>query len=349
MLFDVTDTDRRVYDEELRDFLPERMIDIHTHIWLDKLKEHTEKDFDRVVSWPHLVAKENPIEDLQETYRLMFPGKQVGALCFSLIKAHENFDSLNEYVSTAVAGADGFEGLLFSPPWWSAQELERRVKEGGFLGIKVYLNLSPNYLPREEVRIYDFLTREHLEVIDRHGWIVMLHIPRDRRLKDPVNLAQMVEIDERYPNARVIIAHVGRAYCESDVDNAFDVLKDTKNLVFDFSANTNQQVFERLIRAVGPKRILFGSDLPIVRMRMKRICVDGRYVNMVPPGMYGDVSGDPNMGEVDTAEADQLTFFLYEELRAFRHACISTGLDPDDLEDIFYENAAALISGARGT
>lgn len=38
----------------------------------------------------------------------------------------------------------------------------------------------------------------------------MLHIPRDGRLKDPVNLAQMMEIEEKYPKVKLIIAHVGR-------------------------------------------------------------------------------------------------------------------------------------------
>jgi len=53
-------------------------------------------------------------------------------------------------------------------------------------------------------------------------------------------------------------------------------------MMFDFSANTNQWVFEQLIKAVGPKRILFGSDLPILRIRAKRICENGTYVNLVP-------------------------------------------------------------------
>ena len=33
-LFTVTEHDRRVYEEELRDFLPEKIFDVHTHVWL---------------------------------------------------------------------------------------------------------------------------------------------------------------------------------------------------------------------------------------------------------------------------------------------------------------------------
>ncbi|MCL5999697.1 MAG: amidohydrolase, partial [Chloroflexi bacterium] len=142
------------------------------------------------------------------------------------------------------------------------------------------------------------------------------------------------------------IAHVGRAYCPEDVGNAFEVLAETKRMFFDFSANTNAEVFEQLIRAVGPGRILFGSDMPILRMRMRRVCENGTYVNLVPRGLYGDVSGDKNMREVEGAEAEQLTFFMYEELAAFRRAAEATGLQRRDIEDIFYNNAARMLKAA---
>ena len=34
ILFTVTDYDIKVYEEQLKDFLPEKTIDIHTHVWL---------------------------------------------------------------------------------------------------------------------------------------------------------------------------------------------------------------------------------------------------------------------------------------------------------------------------
>lgn len=342
MLFELKDVDRQVYETELRDFLPEKMIDMHTHVWLDRFKAHSEEAFSRVVQWPSLVAKENSVEDLIETYRLMFPDKQVTPLMFSSIKEGDDFDGLNNYISDS-SQKYGFPALLYARPEWSGKEIEKRVVEGGFLGLKVYLNLAPTYIPQSEIRIFDFLPPHQLEVLDQHRWIVMLHIPRDGRLKDPINLAQMKEIERNYPGVQVIIAHVGRAYCPEDVGNAFEVLSETEHMRFDFSANTNDWVFEQLIKAVGPKRILFGSDLPILRMRMRRICEQGMYVNIVPQGLYGDVSGDKNMREVSGAEAAKLSFFMYEEILAFKRAAERTGLTQKDITDIFYENARSLI------
>jgi uncharacterized protein len=203
-------------------------------------------------------------------------------------------------------------------------------------------------LPEKEIRIFDYLPHHQLEMLDRHGWIVVLHIPRDGRLGDPVNLAQLLEIEDRYPRIKLIVAHVGRAYCPEDIGTAFETLAGTRNMVFDFAANTNSEVFRRLIQTVGARRVLFGSDLPIVRMRMRRVCERGNYVNIVPRGLYGDVSGDRHMREVAGAEAEALTFFLYEQLDAFRQAAEAERLTRAEIEDVFFGNADRMIRTARG-
>jgi predicted TIM-barrel fold metal-dependent hydrolase len=341
-LFEVTDLDRRIYEDELRAFLPDSIVDIHTHVWRDADKSHSKDEFERVVSWPARVAKDCTVEDLVESYRLMFPGKKVTPLMFSSVSAHDDADRLNDYVRDS-ARAFGFPALLFARPEWSGEEMEAKIAAGGFLGVKVYLSLSPSYLPGREIRIFDFLPPHQLQELDRRAQVAMLHIPRDGRLRDPVNLEQMLEIERSFPRVKLIIAHVGRAYCDEDVGDAFERLGKTRHMVFDFAANTNAHVFEQAIRAFGPERCLFGSDLPITWMRMRRICEGGRYVNLVPRGKYGDVSGDKNMREVDGAEAARLTTFMYEELAAIKRACTRAGVDRRGVEAIFRTNAERVL------
>lgn len=343
-LIEVRQHDREIWERELRDFLPDELIDIHTHVWRQK-DMHRAAGPSRTVSWPDRVAAENPIEDHLECYRLLFPGKKVTPCIFAGLIDEVSAEAQNAYVRES-ARRHRLPALLFTLPGWGAQELERRVLEGGFQGIKAYLSLAPAYLPRQEIRIFDFFPPHHLEVMDRLGRIVMLHVPRDARLRDPVNLAQILEIEERYPRLQLILAHVGRAYCEQDVGQAFETLAPTRRLVFDFSANCNERVFEQALRAVGPRRLLFGSDLPILRMRTRRICEQGVYVNLVPRGLYGDVRGDRNMREIDGPEAERLTFFMYEELLAFRRAAERVGLSAADLQDVFHDNAARLLRAA---
>lgn len=346
-LFDVKPLDMEIYRQELMGFLPSRIIDIHAHIWLKSLMTAPGSDYiKRQVSWPSKVAEDNSVEDLVETYRLMFPGKTVTPMMFASVTLYKNIADLNAYVAES-ARRFGFPALFYAHPGMTADELERGIRSGGFLGVKSYLNLAPEYLPEAEIRIYDFFPKHHLEVVDRLGMIVMLHIPRNDRLKDPVNIAQILEIRRNYPNLQLIVAHVGRAYCESDVGDALEKLGVAEGILFDFSANCNRHVFEWLIRAVGPKRILFGSDLPILRMRTRRIDENGRYVNLVPPGLYGDVSNDSHLRETSAEDAESITFFMYEEILAMKAAAARCGLLADDIEDMFHNNAARVIAAAK--
>ncbi len=347
-LFEVKPVDREFYAKRLRDWLPDKIIDIHTHVWLDRFKDKRGNEPVRSVTWPARVAKDCSIEDLVETYRVMFPDKAVTPLIFGNVFAErDDRAGNNRYVAESAVKAN-CPALICSHPEWPAEELEARIAQGKFVGAKSYLTLAPTYLPEKEIRIYDYFPHAHLDVLNRRGWILMLHIPRDGRLRDPVNLAQLLEIEARYPRLRVVIAHVGRAYCPEDVGNAFKVLSKTRNMCFDISANTNALVFRQLIEAVGPKRILFGSDLVIARMRMRRICERGNYVNIVPAGLYGDVSGDKHMREVSGIEADKLSFFMFEIINAFRRAAEETGLTRSDVEDVYFNNAGRMLRGARG-
>ena len=343
-LFEVKEVDREFYEKRLQHWLPDKIIDIHTHVWLknfNKRKDPGAKS--RTVSWPSMVADQNPVEHLTETYKLMFPGESVTPLMFTSLVSENKLDEANDYVARASL-ENKFPALIFSHPRWDGNELLRRIRKGGFLGAKSYLSLAPPYLPAKEIRIFDFFPRHQLEVLNKHGMLMMLHIPRDGRLRDPVNLGQMLEIEERYRNIRLIVAHVGRAYCPEDIGDAFKVLAKTRNMCFDFSANTNAETFRQLLETVGPKRVLFGSDLPILRMRTRRICENGFYVNLVPKGLYGDVSGDRHMHEVSGQEAERLTFFMYEELDAFRRAAHAVKLSARDVEDVFYNNARRLLA-----
>ena len=93
-LFEVKDIDRQVYEQELKQFLPQKMIDIHTHVWLDRLKKNVKRE--RVVTWPGLVAKENPIEDHLEGYRLMFPDKEVTPMIFTAMESVSKYPTYPE-------------------------------------------------------------------------------------------------------------------------------------------------------------------------------------------------------------------------------------------------------------
>ena len=144
MLFEVKDVDKRFYEDHLADFLPLKMVDIHTHTWLDRFVRPEVRQ-SRGAAWPSLVARDDSIEDLLETYKLMFPRQQVTPQIFGLPSTSVILDQTNEYV-TDVAQQYHLPSLIVSIPEWSGQEIERRVLDGGFLGLKPYLAFAPSHL-----------------------------------------------------------------------------------------------------------------------------------------------------------------------------------------------------------
>ena len=347
MLFEKTAFDKEVYEKELKDFLPDKIFDVHCHVWKDEHIFRTEENKKKAVIWPSLVAKDNPVEDLIETYKIMFPDKKAKALMFGNTTENRTcLKNMNDYVSSC-SKETGFPALYFSHPEESAEELEKAIVSGGFLGVKSYLTISDPSIPVDDIRIFDFFPRRQLEVLNDLGGIVMCHIPRKLRFKDPVNLADIKEIAVNYKNLKLIIAHIGRAYVPSDMGNALEYLSDCKNLLFDFCANTCDYAMEKTLLSVGPDRMMFGSDLPILRMRMKRIEENGTYINLVPPKIYGDPAQDSHLREVSPEQAENLTYFMYEEILAFKKAALKVGLTRPQIENVFFNNAENLTSSVR--
>ncbi len=340
-LLNVTDVDRRIYREELKDFLPKRFIDAHTHVWRSEFVTGVDEAA-RSCAWPNMVASHNPVEDLVESYNLMFPENEVVPVMFGFANVAVDLKVNNDYVRDE-AKKRGFGALYFAHPSESPEELEKAVLSGGFSGIKVYLEFAPSYIPTSEIRVFDFLTHEHLKVCDKHGLAVMLHIPRSGRLKDPVNYMQMLEIEEKYPNVKLLIAHLGRAYADEDLGNTLDIMKNSKTTIWDFTANTNAYVMEQVMKYFGTDRFIFGSDLPIFRMKAKRVVENGFYINVIEKGSLGDVSSDPHMREVVGPEAEEISFFLYEEILSCKKACKELGLSKEDVEKIFYKTSSQIF------
>ncbi|MBI2438511.1 MAG: hypothetical protein HYV36_06845, partial [Lentisphaerae bacterium] len=153
-LFEVKTVDHEFYEQRLGGWLPDKIIDIHTHVWRKQFVSAAARKPVRRVSWPDRVASENTVEQLIETYSLMFPGKSVTPLMFTMLM-DDDYEVANAYVERA-ARRHNFPALIFSMPKWSAAQLEQKIVAGSFLGAKSYLTLAEPYLPENEIRIFDF-------------------------------------------------------------------------------------------------------------------------------------------------------------------------------------------------
>jgi len=337
--FEYTTYDREVYEKELKNFLPDKIFDAHVHITTESLKSYGSHNGGS--AWTDYLCKEMDVKSFLDINKKMFPLQKTEALIFGMCLT--NINETNKYVIESNKEY-GFPMLYRCDYAEDPDELEVRVKEGGFIGLKPYLSNCPSYIPSNEVRIYDFLPPAHLEVANKNGWIIVLHIPRNKRLGDPVNISQIMEIEEKYPNIKLIVAHVGRAYTDADFGNAFEVLKKTKNMMFDFTANLFTPAITEGIKTVGVDRFIYGTDLPIAVMRMYRIVENGDYYNIVPKGYYGNVDGQPHMRE---EENDKISLMVYEQLLAFKRSVSELRLNDSDVEKIMYGNAKKLCGSFK--
>jgi hypothetical protein len=195
--FEYKACDRAFYDKHLKDFLPDKMFDAHVHISTAGLSRYGSHNGGS--TWTDYLCKEMGVEEFLAMNKEMFPNQKMEALIFGMCLTGIN--ETNAYVINNNKDY-GFPMLYRSDYAQSPDELEANVKAGGFIGLKPYLSNCPSYIPSNEVRIFDFLPPAQLEVANKNGWIIMLHIPRNKRLGDPVNIAQIMEIEEKYPNVK---------------------------------------------------------------------------------------------------------------------------------------------------
>lgn len=334
--YQMSDYDKKVYQEELQEFLPETIVDSHVHICTEEHLCDYQKD--GATKWIYRVGVTCPIEDLQSTYSTLFKDKRVIPVLLGNVSGKIKESNL---YTEEVMKKNGLPGLFCTAYDMSAEYLEEHVLNR-FDGLKPYCNNCRPEVNGADADIYDFMPEEHFKFADKYGLKVVLHISKRDRLKNPDNVKRLLEIEQKYPNAKVIVAHVGRAYSPEDLGDALEILgKNTKNMLFDFSANVQDVAIRKCIEAVGTKRVIFGTDMPVTKMKMYRISEKGNYINVVPRGLYGDVSDDAHMRESDEKN---ITNFVYEIIRSFKRVAGDLTLTKADVEDIMCSNAVKLYN-----
>ncbi len=326
--------DRRVYAETISPWLPSRILDCHVHIGLEQHRAPVSAE--RVKRIPAIqAAAPQSWEDYRAATKMLFPDKQVSCLAFGFVYKEIDTHRENEYVLSGIRDAANAAGGLFvTRPSWDS-DLIAEAFSAGFLGIKPYPDLAPQ--DTLEGSIYDFLPRNHLRTLDQLGGILMLHLPRAGRIADPDNIREVLEIYEAFPNIRIVLAHIGRAYCLPTAKKGLHHLVDAEGILFDTAANLNADVLEYALDTVGPGRMLYGSDLPVMLMRGIREHVGEDYIN------YTDAAHSWKASRKSPAVEAGYTYFLYEELKAIITAIKRCGLEQDAIDRVFYSNGNRLL------
>jgi len=340
LLKDFTKEDLKIFKEEFENFLPEKVYDFHVHLWA--------KDFyNSKISKNRM--KQNPFLDpeiVQFTYKTfkditkkLFPGKEYRGLFFGFPIKEINLEKNNRYISEINTKNNNY-GLFMPKP--DLQEVPADFFKNGFIGFKPYPDLLDFSEPDDfskldiDVGIFDFISEAVLEFCQGYSLILLIHIPRKGRLNDKRNIEEIKVIGKRYPKIKIILAHAGRSYCYSDIKDSINYLKELKNLYVDTAMINSFSVNKVLLEELGPERVIYGSDLAVAALKGKNIDINNRHYF---------VTKNPKAWSLSSSEMElnNLTFFIYEIIRAIKVAVKSLNLGKEDIENIFYLNAKRLI------
>ena len=319
----------KIFREEIDAWLPERVLDFHVHVIAP---EAIPGDGAYAVCGHETKAYD--LDELRRDLPEVYPGRETAAVCFGHPYPHYDNAAQDRYLAENCDRRRFFPLRVYDTLEDDPEDVRRDLIEGRFYGIKPYLTFLRKEDPNE-VEILEMLPDGIMRVIDELGLIVMLHIPRKGRLADAKNQEQLPVLCERYPNAKIVLAHLGRAYFERNIVGRLDRLVGLENLWFELAMVSSPEVLEYLFRTAPAERILYATDAPIALAPGKSVEINHQYTYVTPIPWELSISDDHG----------KLTFtsFLYEELRGIYKAVRRLGLGDEFLRAIFRDNGMALL------
>jgi predicted TIM-barrel fold metal-dependent hydrolase len=332
------DVDHRIWAEELDQFVPEHIFDVHTHTYRWECNVDPEKESGPYAEMVGQRFREAGYAQMNACDAALLPGRQVHRLSFGFpFWPACDFEASNRFVSEQVARDPQSGALMLVHPSMSIDYLEENVCEQGFLGFKPY-RIYATSGDCDNCRIVDFLPEHQIDVAHRYGLMLMVHLAKRDAIGDQSNIEDLVRLTSRYGNAKWILAHCGRSYSAWAIERAATRLRGLPNLWYDTSSVCESDAIEALIASVGPERVMYGSDnLPVGVTRGKHITFGYAWAFLSEKNHSLDVSH---------CNA-QMTFVLYEQLRAMRRAAMRLRLSDAQVEDIFHNTAARLVQSTR--
>jgi predicted TIM-barrel fold metal-dependent hydrolase len=340
-LWHYSEVDRAFWAEHLEGWVPRRLLDAHTHIMDPRYRRVPMTEAMRKQYWVSEVFEPIDFAGADRCHALVFPNRQLSCVAFGIPDLDFDLEAGNDYVVQGCAER-GWHSLVVLRPESTPDRIAQALARPGVIGVKPYYSLiGVNRDTRDaylEAGIFDFLPHPILELLnDRHAWVT-LHVPKAARLGHPDNLREIRELRRRYPDVVLVLAHLGRCYTEPHAREALPQLADDPGIYFDTSAVLNPACHRIALECLGPARILYGTDNPILYMRGRRQYRDRTYINRTNHPFH--FNREREAPEVEAT----YTLYMYEDLRALRQACDTLGItDRPSIEAIFHDNAARLI------
>lgn len=326
-----TELDRRIWAEELDDFVPGRVFDVHTHLHDWRHYTDTAKATGPYAATigTHFPRADRAVADAVDA--ALMPGRRVDRLSFPYPYPRPiDANAANALVAGEIV--PGSAGLMLVHPEMAVDDIRAALIRTGLIGLKPYLVYANGTAPAD-VRITDFLPETQIALADELGLIIMMHLSKRDAVADLDNIRDLLDLTARYPRAKWVLAHCARSYSAWAIEAAASALRGIPNIWYDTSTVCEFDALDALYSGVGLDRVMYGSDDLIGPMRGKYIAF-GRAWSLLHPGNHSLRLGhcDPDM-----------TFIRYEQLRAMKRGARQVGLTDWQRRALFHDTARALI------
>ena len=318
------DEDRAFFERELSSFVPERVFDAHCHLW---------PQGQLASRWPNVPAAVGAAE-YRRMMEWLLPGRTLGSLFVPFPLDRATVAPANQWIARQVASDRAgvpSRGLFLVHPDDDVDWVAEQVRRLGLSGLKCYHYLAAGE-STWELDIPAYLPERFMSAADRAGWVLLLHLVKARAVADAGNQHWLRHYCRTYPRAKLVLAHCARGFQPAHNLEGLPALTDLDNLYFDCSANCEAIAHESVIRLMGHRRLMYGSDFFVSHLRGRSVAAADSFLwlyEQTPVWEEKQASIRPVLAGL-------------ESLRALKWACWSAKLTDGQVEDIFWNNAAAL-------
>lgn len=227
-----------------------KIIDIHTHVFPDKIAEKTIKFLSQEAqAEPYLDGTVSDLKRSMDEAGITISVNQPIATTPSQVR------SINDWAKGIENGRILSFGTIHPLLEDFAEEL-RRIRRMGIKGVKIHPDYQ-RFRPDDEsvFPIYESLIENDLIALFHAGVDIGLYPPM---FATPQSLAR---VSENFPKMKLIAAHLGGYECWDDVERHLV----GKNVFLDTSFVTDYMAQERLMRIMrehGFDKIMFATDSP---------------------------------------------------------------------------------------
>ena len=322
-LNDFSAHDQQIWDEELQDFVPDRVFDAHIHLFNPG---HLSAAASSSNTWGLA-----DLTTLQAWAARLYPGRETHFLALGAPLPGIEVATHNHWCIEQIQRDPQSRMNRLVTPSCRLDDIERDVRQRGVIGLKPYRIFSVTG-DIAQCRIHEFLPYEQLELANQLGLWVTLHLSRCQGCADEFNLNDLKEYTQkRYPNIKWILAHCARSFTYWPIRKAIDQLREMPNIWYDVSAVTDVRPLITLFSREDRRRILYGSD------GVDSTYFHGQYAAMGRAWQYVDVGRfDLKFPHCD----GRPILAIYEQLLSMKHAAEIAEWSTDDIHNLFWKNAA---------